>query len=119
MIINVHLWKLHLNLSEHKTVFADWTASSVIVSSVVMLVNTSAPAENVSDVSPVNNETAVTTVKPTTAPPSTSHESTSSIHLSTLHPTSTAAGTSPVQAKARADTPSALNVADDGTRKQS
>ncbi|XP_073672666.1 uncharacterized protein [Garra rufa] len=128
-----------------------------------MLVNISSPAENISfsenitdsrngsDVSPVNNETAVTTVKPTTLPPSTTHEPTSGVHISTLHPTSTAAGTSrapdtsspestsarsrrrstppasstttqttqmtasssPVQAKAHADTPSALNVGDD------
>ncbi|XP_016138416.1 cadherin-related family member 5-like isoform X2 [Sinocyclocheilus grahami] len=120
----------------------------------VMLVNSSAPAENVSfsgnvtdsqnvsDVSPVNNETAVTTVKPTTLPPSTTHEPTSSIHVSTLHPTFTTAGTSgapestsarsrrrsttqmtasssPVQAKAHPDTPSALNVGDHDNSKAS
>ncbi|XP_059368102.1 uncharacterized protein LOC132106442 [Carassius carassius] len=114
----------------------------------VMLVNSSAPTENVtdsrnvSDVSPVINETAVTTVKPTTLPPSTTHEPTSSIHFSTLHPTSTTTGTSgapesssarsrrrsttemtasssPVQTKAHADTPSALNVPDHDNSKVS
>ncbi|RXN32292.1 cell wall RBR3-like protein [Labeo rohita] len=132
-----------------------------------ILVNPSAPAENVSfsknitdsrnasDVSPVNNETAVTTRKPSTLPPPTTHEPTSTVHISTLHPTSTATGTSrapdtsspettsarsrrrptlppssttvlttqmtasssPVQAKAHADTPSALNVGDDDNSK--
>uniref|UniRef100_A0A9J8DBM4 Uncharacterized protein n=1 Tax=Cyprinus carpio carpio TaxID=630221 RepID=A0A9J8DBM4_CYPCA len=112
----------------------------------VMLVNSSAPAENVSfsgnvtdsrnvsDASPVINETAVTTVNPTTLPPSRTHEPTSSIHLSTLHPTSTAAATSGApestsarsrrrsttqMTRAHADTPSALNVPDHDNSKAS
>ncbi|KAL1254127.1 hypothetical protein QQF64_016356, partial [Cirrhinus molitorella] len=134
-----------------------------------MLVNPLIPGENVSfseniteirngsDVLPMNNETAVTTVKPTTLPPLTTHEPKSTVHISTLHPTSTAAGTSkapdtestsarsrrrstpstssatalshsttqmtdsssPIQAKAHADTPSALNVGDDDNSKAS
>ncbi|XP_043075262.1 uncharacterized protein LOC122324706 [Puntigrus tetrazona] len=103
----------------------------------VMLVNSSAPAENtsfsenitdisnISEVSPVNNKTAVSMVKPTTHPPSMGHEPTSSIHLSTLHPTYTrpstkmTASSGPVRAKTQADTPSALNVGDGGNSKSS
>ncbi|XP_016115256.1 podocalyxin-like [Sinocyclocheilus grahami] len=121
------------------------------------LMNSSALAENVSfsgnitdsrndsDVSPVNNETAVTTVKPTTLLPSTTHEPTSSIHTSTRAPAasspestsarskqkstppasslSTAAApaltTQMTAMKAHGDTPSALNVGDHDNSKVS
>ncbi|XP_051730643.1 uncharacterized protein LOC127502117 [Ctenopharyngodon idella] len=134
--------------------------------------NSSAPAENVSfsgnitdsrnesDVSPMNNQTTVTMVRPTTPAtvlPSTIHESTSIIHITTFHPTPTettrapeatrpestsahpkqtsspttssftaaafpavstqmSTSSSPVQAKAHVDTPSALNVGDDDNK---
>ncbi|XP_067240530.1 uncharacterized protein [Chanodichthys erythropterus] len=137
-----------------------------------MVANSSAPAENVSfsgnitdsrnesDVSPTNNQTAVTMVRsktPTTVLPSTTHETTSINHITTFHPTppettrapeatrpestsanpkqksspttasSTAAAfpavstqmstsSSPVQAKAHVDNPSALNVGDDDNK---
>ncbi|KAK7151215.1 hypothetical protein R3I93_012224 [Phoxinus phoxinus] len=128
--------------------------------------NSTAPAENVtfsgnitdsrngSDVSPVDNQTAVITAGPTTSTtplPSTTHEPTSTVHIITTfhttppetsrapevtsaHPKSSptaassafptvntqmSASSSPVQAKAHADTPSALNVGDDDNNKVS
>ncbi|XP_077075909.1 uncharacterized protein LOC143728889 [Siphateles boraxobius] len=146
------------------------------VSTAGTVANSPAPVENVtfsgnitdsrngSDVSPVDNQTALiiaVPTKPTTHLPSTTHELTNTVHIiTTVHttppettrapevtssgstsahprqkssptassPTSSAfptvntqmsASSSPVQAEARADTPSALNVGDDDNNKVS
>ncbi|XP_056336678.1 serine-rich adhesin for platelets [Danio aesculapii] len=104
-------------------------------------------SRNMSDVSHVQNQTAATAITPTTLLPSTTHESITSFHTAThttitasnrtTHssspesggdPSSTAAqithtftssSSSPIQARAHLDTPSALNVGDEDSNKVS
>ncbi|XP_067274269.1 uncharacterized protein [Pseudorasbora parva] len=141
----------------HTAMTAGTLANSTTTAENVSFSGNTTDSRNVSDVSPVDNQIAVTMARPpppTTLLTSTTYEPTNSTHNSTFHPTTTetirapettspkststhprqktaptapsitaaafpavstqvSASSSPVQAKAHVDTPSALNVGDD------